>query len=73
MTDNEVNDTTGTVPASTITPSGTGGGSGTLYQALFSYVAAVTSGKASVLCSPLIAGSQNFGVCQGSILLPTLT
>jgi hypothetical protein len=68
--DNELKTTTGAVPSSTITPGGSGGGSGTLYQAIASYTATLTAGKASVATQRLIGGSQYFGVCGGAISGP---
>ena len=62
--------TTSTAPASTLSPGGSGGGSGTLYQAIASYTAKLTGTTASVSCQRLVGGSQNFGVCNGAIQGP---
>ena len=70
VVDNMMKSTTGAVPASTVTPGGSGGGSGTLYQPIASYTATVTAGKASVVASRLVGGSQQFGVCGGAISGP---
>ena len=69
VTSNALQTTTGMVPANSITP-GTSGGSGTLYQSIATYTATVAAGVASVTCSPLVGGSQNFGVCGGAISGP---
>lgn len=70
IVDNMLNSTTGAVPASTITPGGSGGGSGTLYQPVASYTATLAAGKAFVVAQRLIGGSQQFGVCGGAISGP---
>jgi hypothetical protein len=74
VTDNMINySTDSTAPDSTTSPSGSGGGTGTLYQSLFAYNATVAgggSGSASVQIFQYVGGSQNFGVCNDSLQGP---
>jgi hypothetical protein len=69
IVDNEIMSTSGTVPSSTFTGSA-GSGSGTIYMKLFSVfiTAPVGSGPYTVVASPIVGGSQNFGVCLGATI-----
>jgi hypothetical protein len=71
IVDNEINySISSTAPTSVVTPSGTGGGTGTLYQSLFMFTATVAGSKASVQIHPYVSGSQNFNVCTATIIGP---
>lgn len=71
-TSNTLNLSSSPTSASTITPSGTSGGSGTFNQDILKCTASVVGGKASVVIEPLVSGSQQFGVCLGAISGPWL-
>ncbi len=70
IVDSQFKSTSGAVPPSTISPSGSSGGSGSVNWPCCSYNAVVVNGKATTSPSRLIGGSQNFGVCQGALSGP---